>query len=134
MKKLSLILLMVALVGFCFTPAWAQDNELDEGLFGTDLQSTWITSWEFDPTVNFGTILFDFDQFGVFNFMERWSRRIDGIDFDNWGVWAAGLRLPDGASLMGARLYAYDKAGVGDVFPGSSPEILIRVNREQTNQ
>jgi hypothetical protein len=132
MKKLSLILLMVALVGLCFTPAWAQDNELDEGVFGTGVQSTWITAWEFDPTVNFGTIFVDFDQYGVFNFMERWSQRIDGFNFDNWGVWAAGLRLPDGAQLRRVRLYAYDAAGTADVFPGTNPEITFQVTRERT--
>lgn len=131
MKKLRLTLVVLALLGLCFTPAWAQDNELDEGAFGTKVQATFINAWEFDPTVNFGTPFVDFDQYGIFNLKERWSRRIDGFDFTNFAVWAAGLRLPDGAKLVGAKLYAYDSANPGLPFILGNPEIVIEVRREE---
>jgi hypothetical protein len=124
--KLAISLTMAVLIGLCFTPAWAQDNELDEGVFGTSNQSTFLTAWDFSPTVNFGTPLFDFDQYGVFNFIERWNRRVSP-DQDEIGVWAGSIRLPDGARLVNVKLYAYDSAGNADVLAGNADiEILVR--------
>jgi hypothetical protein len=124
--KTALSLIMAVLIGLCFTPAWAQEED-----FGTGNMTTWLTSWDFEPTVNSGFPIIDLDQYGVFNFMERWSQRVDLFDITNIGVWAAGIHLDDGVRLVSARLYAYDRATPADVFPLTNADIEIRVMRER---
>ena len=106
MKKLYLILGMVALIGFCFTPAWAEDNEVNEEVFGVNNQVTWLNPWDFESTIDFGPLPWwpeDANMYGYYNFLERWS--VVGP-----AIWAAPIHLPDGARLVNARLYCYDSS------------------------
>jgi hypothetical protein len=102
MKKLSLVLLMVALVGFCFTPAWAQENELNEEEFGLMNQVTWLNSYDFESALDFGIVV-DLNEYGYYNFVERFSLTPPGH-------WIAPIHLPDNTRLVRATLYGYDSS------------------------
>lgn len=100
MKKLFVILGMVALIGFCFTPAWAEELNEDEG--GLNNQVTWLNPWDFESILDFG-IFVDVNQYGFYRWIERFS-----LVFPGW--WAAPIHLPDGARLVRAELYCYDSS------------------------
>jgi hypothetical protein len=92
---------MIALIGFCFTPAWAQD-ELNEEEFGLMNQVTWLNPYDFESALDVG-ILIDFNEYGYYNFVERFTLTPPGH-------WLAPIHLPDNVRLVRATLYGYDSS------------------------
>ena len=110
MKKLYLILGMVAIIGFCFQPVMAQE-EVTDGAFGPGIQVKWIGSFEFDSAWAYPYLRL-FENREIYN---RW------IDLPQpWWIpenpdLSAVFHLPSGASLENIRLYAFDGMGIPDV-------------------
>ena len=119
-----MLLALVAVTGFCFTPAFAEmdnpmssieseddfmveepgeDLENSDGAFGTNMQYTWIpinnfTPWRYTDTYNVS---------GIYRYFINAGYHYVG----------SGINLPSGAYLYGARAYFYDlSAGHVEVF------------------
>ena len=94
MKKLRLLLVMVALIGLCFTPAWAQD-EIMEGSAGLNGQYLWVAAAECERIqASWGDAEWDFFQ--------KWELS-DRSDDD--GKWYCRVNIPAGAKIMDLKSY-----------------------------
>jgi hypothetical protein len=94
-KWLIIFIGVVAIIGFCFTPAFADDNEILDESFGQFGQCTWIPSRNFTPissNTSYGS--------GGHNY-RYFTSTTDAI-------LEASFNLPSGAFLGLARLYYYD--------------------------
>jgi hypothetical protein len=116
MKKLYLILGMVALIGFFFTPVMA-DEAINDGSAGTILQAKWIGALEFESTFFFT------DQFLAFENREVFKAG-PPTPFPNA---SAIFHLPSGASLERVDLFAFDNIG------GVGNNVRLNLRRENWN-
>jgi hypothetical protein len=93
---LIILIGVIAITSFCFTPSFADDLEIFDESFGENSQVTWLGGPDFVPG----------DSDTVFD---------DGYFFQKFVIAGspelmAVIRLPSGARLVGARLYAYDNS------------------------
>jgi hypothetical protein len=116
MKKLYLILGMVALIGFCFQPVMA-DEAINDDSAGTNLQVKWIGALEFESTFFFT------DQFLAFQNREVFKVG-PATPFPNA---SAIFHLPSGANLERVDLCAFDNA------PGVDQSVILQLRRENWN-
>ena len=92
---LIILLGVVAIMGLCFTPAFADDLEIQDESFGENYQYTWIPCRSFTPyssSTGYSN--------GGHNYRYFTSTTDPYLD--------AAINLPSGASLQAARLYYYD--------------------------
>ena len=85
---------VVVIIGFCFTPSFADDTEIQDEVFGQNYQYTWIPCYSFTPvssSTNYATS-------GNYRYFT------DSTDMSM----DASVNLPSGAYLAIARLYFYD--------------------------
>ena len=106
MKKLYVILGMVALIGFCFTPVMAQD-EINDDSAGTVAQVKWIGGLEFASAWNYAYLR-------VTENRELYCIWPGIGPFPNPDL-SAAFHLPSGARLIRAQLYAWDSNNNNDV-------------------
>lgn len=122
MKKLFVILGMVALIGFCFQPVMAQ-NEINDDSAGTVAQVKWIGSFEFGSAWNFPHLRV-FEDREIYNHwwdpVPVWWAPMDNADL------SAVFHLPSGSRLILARLYAFDNWAVD----GQDFNVRLRIVRE----
>jgi hypothetical protein len=97
MKKLYVILGLVAIIGFCYTPVMA--DEVNEGSAGLGNQVKWVAPQEFQRVEEDSN---DSD----WNYESDYELYDDGDDSDS--RWRAAIHLPDGARIVSARWYLYD--------------------------
>jgi hypothetical protein len=99
--KLTLSLIMAVVIGLCFTPAWAQSEAMDESA-GLKNQVQWITPQEFQRVRESSRI----SDWGYLADMELFD---DGYDSD--ARWRSVIHLPDGAKIVNAQWYLFDRCG-----------------------
>jgi len=99
--KLTLSLIMAVVIGLCFTPAWAQDDNNDFSA-GEKLQTLFLGAQSFKPAK--GAECLDFkEQREVF-----WSDSGECRDENQNYPLTSTIRLPSGARFVNAELLTYD--------------------------
>ena len=96
--KLTISLVIAVLIGLCFTPAWAQDEAMDEN-YGLRQQVRWVAPFEF---IRYKENSRSGDWWFI-NDLELVDR------YDETGQFSAQFHLPDGAEIVRAVWYVYDK-------------------------
>jgi hypothetical protein len=119
MKKLYVILGMVALIGFCFTPVMADEAIMDESA-GENLQVKWIGAVEFESFWNNPLIVL-FQNREIFSFWGPGAPPVANPDV------SAIIHLPSGASLERVDLMAFDNTGV------DGQNVTLDLRRENWN-
>lgn len=117
MKKLYLVLGMVALIGFSFTPVMA-DEAINEESAGEKLQVKWIGAAEFE---NFR------DGWEVDLWADREIHARVGAPPHNFPDVSAVVHLPSGASLERVDMFAYDGVGAW------GENLQLQLNKENWN-
>jgi len=117
--KLTLSLVLAALIGLCFTPAWAQDDAADQSA-GLQQQVIWVSPFDF---IRYRENAYDGDWYYL-NQMEL----VDAYG-DKTGSFAAQFHLPDGARIQRALWYIYDECN--EEAPGVEGNIYGEIIRVQ---
>ena len=95
----------IALIGLCFTPALADDTELQDEAFGTNPQVTWIPAMDFSPEFGGGSWEPYLHCDGIEVMYDHGLRCPKG----NYNAMVASVKLPSGVFLRAARAYYWDQ-------------------------